>query len=187
MALLTPDRVAGLSDALLCERSANGDSDAFQALLRRHAPSMRAYAIRLTGSAADADDVLQETFIQAWKKMDTVENPERVKSWLMMLVNRKGIDLIRARKLNADIDNSPEPVAAGATPEQSAITGSQMGALSEVLKTLPVQQRQIWVMRELGGASYKEIAQTLMISESSVRGKLARARIALLDGLEGWK
>ncbi len=175
------------SDTLLCERAADGDTAAFQALICRYGPSMRAYAIRLTGSQADADDVLQETLIQAWKKIDTVHNPQRIKSWLMTLVSRKGIDYLRSQKSSSNLDAGPEPPAQGPTPEQSAITGSSLDALSQVLQKLPPQQRQIWVMREIGKASYREIAETLEISEASVRGRLARARLALLEGMEAWK
>lgn len=174
-------------DALLSQRASNGDQAAFHALVRRHAPAMRAYAIRLTGSTSDADDVLQETLIQAWKKLDTLEDPAKVRSWLMTLTSRKAIDLMRTRKPNVSIDAVAESSSPAQTPEQSAITGSQMGALSEALKTLPEQSREIWVMREVGGSSYQEIAELLGISSASVRGKLARARVKLVQEMEGWK
>lgn len=175
-----------LPDALLCARAVAGDQYAFQALIRRHAPAMRSYAIRLTGSTADADDVLQETFIQAWRKLDTLEDAAKVRSWLMTLTSRKAIDLIRTRKPNVPIDAVAETHAKEQTPEQSAITGSEIGALAKALKTLPKQSQEIWVMREVGGSSYQEIAELLDISPASVRGKLARARIKLVQEMEGW-
>lgn len=176
-----------LTDALLSERASNGDQAAFHTLVRRHAPAMRAYAIRLTGSVSDADDVLQETLIQAWKKLETLEDHAKVRSWLMTLTSRKAIDLIRTRKPNVSIDEVAESSSPEQTPEQSALTGSQMGALSEALKTLPHQSREIWVLREIGGSSYQEIAELLGISPASVRGKLARARVKLVQEMESWK
>ncbi|MBM7051724.1 MULTISPECIES: RNA polymerase sigma factor [unclassified Rothia (in: high G+C Gram-positive bacteria)] len=176
-----------LTDALLSQRASNGDQAAFQALVRKHAPAMRAYAIRLTGTTADADDVLQETFIQAWKKLDTLEDHSKVRSWLMTLTSRKAIDLIRTRKSNVSIDSVAESHAKEQTPEQSAITGSQINALAHALETLPEQSREIWIMREIGGSSYQEIAELLGISPASVRGKLARARVKLVQEMEEWK
>lgn len=185
MAPFVPD-VTSFSDTTLCERAASGDTHAFQQLIRRYAPLMRAYAIRLTGSTSDADDVLQETFIKAWEKIDTLNNPDKVKSWLMTLTSRKAIDLIRARKLTVDLDAAVGTIHSGLTPEENAITDSQMIHLSEVLKTLPLEQQQVWVMREVGGSTYKEISDTLKISEATVRGRLARARATLVRGMEGW-
>lgn len=178
--------VSHLSDAILCERAATGDSAAFQSLIRRYAPLMRAYAIRLTSSASDADDVLQETFIKAWEKIDTLQNPEKVKSWLMTLTSRKAIDLMRTRKLTVDLDSAANTAHPGTNPEDNAITDSQIVHLSKLLKTLPLEQQQVWVMREIGGSTYKEISETLKISEGTVRGRLARARAALVKGMEGW-
>lgn len=179
-------RVSELSDEILCERAAGGDTAAFQALIRRHAPLMRAYAIRLTGSRADADDALQETFIKAWEKIHTVQEPEKVKSWLMTLTSRKAIDLVRARKLTVNLDAAANTAQTGMTPEETAIAGSQIVRLGELLKTLPLDQQQVWVMREVGGSSYKEISETLNVSEGTIRGRLARARAALVKGMKGW-
>lgn len=176
------------SDAILCERAGDGDAIAFQTLIRRHAPAMRAYAIRLTGSRADADDVLQETFIRAWEKISTVEDPAKAKNWLMTLTTRKAIDHIRRRKDTVELDSIEAQSTAESTvdPEQSAITGSQLGALNELLKTLPLEQQQIWAMREIGGFTYKKIAEELSLPEATVRGRLARARATLLKGMASW-
>lgn len=188
MAPYSPDatQLSDLPDAVLCERASSGDVAAFQSLIRRYAPMMRAYAIRLTGSHSDADDVLQETFIQAWKKIDTVLEPAKVKSWLMTLTSNKSIDLIRSRKPTYDLDSARDSQSRGSNPEDNAITSSQMGELNKLLQKLPQDQRQIWVMREMGGSSYKEIAEALDVPEATVRGRLARARVTLTKGMEGW-
>ncbi|GGH62196.1 RNA polymerase sigma factor [Rothia aerolata] len=175
------------SDSLLCDRAGSGDNTAFQILIQRYAPLMRAYAIRLLGGTSDADDVIQETLIKAWKKIDTVQEPSKVKSWLMTLTNRTAIDHIRSRKVTSELDEVLESADNSISPEQNAIQGSQLGALNELLRRLPAEQSQVWTMREVGGFSYKEIAQTLQISEASVRGRLARARGTLIDGMDAWK
>lgn len=103
MALSSSLQDAG--DGILAERAADGDARAFEVLVRRHAPYMRAFAIRLTGSRADADDAVQEALITAWDRLPTLEKPDRVKSWLLQIVSRKSIDRIRARRPADDIDD----------------------------------------------------------------------------------
>jgi len=184
--VLFSSEASSLSDIILCERASSGDPLAFQMLIRRYAPLMRAYAIRLTGNRQDADDVLQETFIKAWEKIHTLENPESIKSWLMKLTSRKAIDLLRARKLTVELEVAADTVHSGASPEESAITDSQMIHLAGLLKALPLDQQQVWIMREVGGSTYQEISEILKITEATVRGRLARARATLVRGMEGW-
>ena len=74
----------------------------------------------------------------------------------------------------------------GASPEESAITDSQMIHLAGLLKALPLDQQQVWIMREVGGSTYQEISEILKITEATVRGRLARARATLVRGMEGW-
>ena len=87
---------------------------------------------------------------------------------------------------SVDLDSAANTAHPGTNPEDNAITDSQIVHLSELLKTLPLEQQQVWVMREIGGSTYKEISETLKISEGTVRGRLARARAALVKGMEGW-
>ena len=176
-----------LPSQLLFQRACDGDAPAFQVLVRSYLPAMRAYALKLTGSTADADDALQETLLTAWQKLDTLDDPSKVKSWLMTLTGRKCIDLIRARKVNTPIEDHHDLPSSAPTPETQAILGTEMRHLSLALKKLPEQQQQIWLMREYGGSSYHEIAETLGITTASVRGHLARARVKLLELMEGKK
>ncbi|MGY6497511.1 MAG: RNA polymerase sigma factor, partial [Microcella sp.] len=83
------DSLEAASDAVLAQRAADGDTAAFAALVTRHGPYLRAYAIRLTGSPSDADDALQETLIAAWERLDRLENPAAVRAWLSSILTRK--------------------------------------------------------------------------------------------------
>ena len=167
------------SDGLLAARSADGDSVAFGVLVRRLAPALRAYATRLTGSAADADDAVQEALISAWGALPGLEDPAKVRSWLFSIVSRKATDRIRARKPTAELDaERDEDTAEG--PEEHAVSSSRLDALAAVLDALPEGQRQCWVLKEMGGFSYEEIAEQLGMSVTTVRGKLARARVSVV-------
>ncbi len=175
------------SDSLLVERSVEGDTHAFEVLLHRHAGLMRAYAARLTGSTADADDVVQDAFITAWNQLDTLVDPSSVKSWLMRIVSRKAIDRIRARRSDTGIDDWDSPTPTIDNPEQQTIVRSQLDAVAGILASLPHLQRQCWILKEVGGYSYQDIADELGTPLTTVRGALSRARQALLRGMEDWK
>jgi len=174
------------SDAVLAERSADGDAIAFGILVRRHVQFLRAFATRLTGSSADADDAVQDALIAAWAQLGSLDDPSKVRTWLASIVSRKAIDRVRSRRPTAALDEtSTEPVSRG--PESRAVTTSQLDALSAVLSALPEAQRQCWVLKEVGGLSYDEIAERLGVTPTVVRGRLARARATVVTEMEAWR
>lgn len=173
------------SDALLAQRAADGDQLAFGVIVRRHVPYLRAFATRLINSSADADDAVQDALIVAWQRLPELENPERLRSWLSTIVSRKAMDRVRARKQVDELDETV-PTAAR-TPEARAVDSSQLSALAAVLAKLPDESRQVWVLKEVGGYSYDEIADELDTSVSTVRGRLARARATVLEQMKDWR
>lgn len=182
-----PSWLEHADDALLAERAGDGDVWAFECLLRRHLGLMRAVAFRLTRSAHDAEDATQEACVTAWQSMDTLRDPAQVRSWFLRIVSRKAIDRVRARRADVDLGAVASPADTRPGPELRVETGSQMQELSRILGALPELQRECWLLREVGGMSYRETADTLGESESTVRGALSRARKALFAGMENWR
>ena len=88
--------LSSATDAFLASRAADGDQIAFAVLVRRHAPFLVAFATKLTGSRADADDCVQEALITAWRRLPDLADPEKVRSWLTTIVSRKVTDRMRA-------------------------------------------------------------------------------------------
>nr|WP_254455043.1 RNA polymerase sigma factor [Paenarthrobacter ureafaciens] len=173
-------------------RAADGDTAAFEALARRHGPLMRATARRLTGTLADADDVVQESLMQAWKQLDNLRDPAAVKSWLLRIVGTRSIDHLRKRRNHVALDEAETLADAPSgpriqDPESTAVNASRVDALKSALQRLPEEQRRCWVLKEFNDLSYEEIALTLNISPDSVRGRLARARTALARTMEEWR
>ena len=189
----SPHQLDLVPDALLAGRAADGDTAAFEALARRHGPVMRACARRMTGSLADADDVVQEALMHAWKQLDTLRDGAAVKSWLLRITGSRSIDYLRRRKTHAALGDLDQDVEAGTGaarqdhPETAALSGSRMEDLKAALAALPEEQRRCWVLKQFNDQSYEEIAQTLNISTASVRGRLARARITLAREMEEWR
>jgi RNA polymerase sigma-70 factor (ECF subfamily) len=179
--------LADASDALLAERAADGDVRAFETLVKRHLSILRAYAWRLTGSQADAADAVQMALITVWQQLPSLREPGSVRSWMMRIVSRSATDLLRARKPTDDVDAGPHPESTWAGPLESAESSEAMRALAKALAALPESQRQCWILKEVGGESYSEIAEHLGITATAVRGKLARARESLMAAMEEWR
>lgn len=174
-------------DWVLVGRATEGDTVAFAALVRRYAPMMRAYARRILPGTAELDDVVQETFITAWEQLETLENPDRVKSWLMRITSRKAVDRVRALRPHTDIAAIELPGPQHTDPPRRHEASAGVEALREALADLPDTERQCWVLREIGEYSYDEIAEQLELPASTVRGKLARARQHIIVRMEEWR
>lgn len=184
------EQLGAASDATLVARSADGDPDAFGVLVRRHGPLMRAYAARILGGDADAEDVVQESVIQAWERIDDVTDPDHVRAWLFRITANKAFDRLRRRHPHQDIATLPEEHVAAAErtgPDRVVAARMQMEALAGIVQELPDAQRAVWVMREIGGASYADIVDETGLPLSTVRGVLARARRRVLERMEGWR
>jgi RNA polymerase sigma-70 factor (ECF subfamily) len=179
--------LADLDDDVLARRAGDGDVWAFAALVRRHEPVIRVYARRILGTTSDVDDVAQDTFITAWQQLPSLEDTSRIRGWLLTIASRKAIDRVRARKDHDDVDQRDYPGRTEDSPEYLAESSSRGRAVSAALATLPQDQRRCWVLKELGGYSYDDIATELQIPVSTVRGLLSRARKNMIRKMEAWR
>ncbi len=176
-----------LSDAALVGRAQDGDSDAFREIVRRHSGSMRAYVSRVVGSLSEADDVVQNALLNAWRQLDTLRDAAAVKSWLMQIASREAFALLRRRPADQSLTGYDRPYTGVDQPEQAAIRNAQLAALSRALETLPEDQRRCWLLRQVAELSYAEIAEEMETSPSTVRGLLSRARTSITVQMGGWR
>lgn len=176
-----------LPDALLVERAQDGDPDAFQEIVRRHSGLMRAYVSRMMGSLTEAEDVVQNAFLTAWRQLDTLRDRAAVKAWLMRIASREASAQLRKRPTDLPLLDFDGPSTAGNEPERTAIRNAQLAALSVALRALPDDQRQCWLLREVADLSYAEIAEEMESSPSTVRGLLSRARTSITIQMGGWR
>ena len=181
------DRLRFVNDEILVERAVDGDTAAFEALLHRHGPLMRAFTSRIIGSRTEADDVVQEAFIIAWRQLPTLRHPGSVRSWLMRIASRQAFAHIKRRPTDVPLPPLEVPVPIETQPEHVAVRNAELRALSVALDKLPDDQRQCWLLREIAELSYTEIAEEMRLSRATVRGKLARARTNITAQMEGWR
>jgi RNA polymerase sigma-70 factor (ECF subfamily) len=181
------DPLESADDTIIAGRAADGDTAAFAVLVRRHTPMMRAYARRILSGTADVDDVVQDAFITAWAQLPKLDDVGKLTSWLMRITSRKAIDRIRATRPHADLEEVELPAPDLSAPARQVEARAGVAALSDALRELPARQRECWVLREIGGYAYGEIADELGIPLTTVRGLLARARKDLVVRMEQWR
>jgi len=176
-----------VADEILVERAVDGDLTAFEALVHRHGPLMRAYTSRIVGSQTEADDVVQEALTIAWRRLPSLREPSAVRAWLMRIASRQAFTHLGKRASDVPLAALDHALPADTQPENVAVRNAQLEALSVALDNLGTDLRRCWLLREVAGLSYDEIAGEMQLPASTVRGKLARARVSIYAQMEGWR
>jgi len=163
-------------------------SPAFEAEALASLDSLYRAALRLTRRPADAEDLVQETFLRAFQHAKTFSGRSKVSSWLYRIcVNVCLTHQSRAGSPTTDIDDVNEAellVREDERPEVMAQRGETFRALEDGLRALPSQQRMVFILRELQGLSYGEIADVLGMNEQAARTNLCRAKRRLQTWLD---
>ncbi|RII11775.1 ECF RNA polymerase sigma-E factor [Streptomyces sp. YIM 130001] len=184
-----PDGGGEADDALLAVRAAEGDEDAFAALVQRHAPMLLRLATRLLGTRTEAEDAVQEAFISAWRRLPEFHGRASFATWTYRIVTNRCLNILRARKPVASLETAAEVAAPEHTVSPARIAESRDAVrdLREALGLLSAEQRTCWVLRELDGRSYEFIAATVGISQEAVRARVFRARRCLTQAMGAWR
>ncbi len=174
----------------LVVRAREGDIDAFESLVDRYETKLLRFCLRTLGDRQDAEDVVQDTLVQAWKSLNALSEPSAFGTWIYRLASNKCTDMLRRRMARPSDAQDPDDMSihpdGRASVEKSVEARTALQHFSSVLQTLSSEQRVTWVLHQMEGLSYAEVAATLGISEGSVRGRIHRARTAIMEGMEGW-
>lgn len=169
------------NDSELGRRIRAGDEAAFHELMERHADGLFGLAFTLMGNAADAEDVVQETFLGAYRRRGSFEGRSSPRTWLVRILMNQASKARRYRRVRRAMSiDSPEQngsmagAALQTAPAASAV--ESRADVDQMLETLSDEHRQVLVLRELQQMSYEEIAQTLAIPRGTVESRLHRAR-----------
>ncbi|RBP66991.1 RNA polymerase sigma-70 factor (ECF subfamily) [Brevibacterium sanguinis] len=174
----------------LVVRAREGDIDAFESLVRRYEMKLLRFCLRTLGDRQDAEDVVQDALVQAWRSLGSLSEPAAFGTWIYRLASNRCMDLLRRRAARPADAHDPEDLSVHAdgsvSVEKSVEARRALAHFSQVLEGLSSEQRVTWVLHQMEGLSYAEVAETLGISEGSVRGRIHRARTAIITGMEGW-
>ena len=175
-----------VSEKKIIEKVLGGDANAFEELVLRYEKTVYNLALRMVGDRDDASDMTQEAFIKAYGSLSSFRGDSKFSVWIYRIATNVCLDFLRSKSRKQQVSltvsddddedaqlDIPDPKA---DPEQQLIKKISMQSVEEGLKTLPDKQRQILVMRELGGMSYAEIGAALSLEEGTVKSRIFRAR-----------
>lgn len=175
-------------DAELLQAIAGGDRLAFDRLSRRHLDRAYGVALRMTGSRADAQDVVQDVFLRLWQRPDAWRPGQaQFSTWLYRVVVNRCLDLKRRPK-GTDLDSVEEPQDPDANAEDSLLNAERNRALDGAVNQLPERQRAAIVLTYTAGLRNAEAASAMDISVKAFEALLVRAKRELRDYLtgQGW-
>jgi RNA polymerase sigma-70 factor (ECF subfamily) len=163
-------------------RLGRNDPAAFRALIERHAQYLHGVAHALTGNAADAEDLVQETLLGAIS--GSFRGESSVRTWLVRILVNRAAMLRRTRKRKPAQELGETPVQS-AKPQAANAVDAKID-LTAMLEELSDEHRQVIVLRELEGLSYQEIAAALGVPRGTVESRLHRAREELRRRFKGY-
>lgn len=181
------------TDAAAVALARDGDSEAFRALVERHSRAVYRLAYRMTGSAHDAEDVVQETFLKAYRQLPRFESRANFSTWLHRIAVNCSIDLIRARphreqghgdtdleQFGAAVENTG---AAGTSPERLMLSTEVQKRIDDAMAGLSRMERAAFMLRHFEGRSIDEISRSLGLKTNATKHSIFRAvrkmRVAL--------
>ncbi len=176
-----PNRLAGLLAAFETALSSRGEAvpEEFRAGLMRALPALRTFALSLTGDAARADDLVQETLLKAWTNHHRFQPGTRLIAWLFTIQRNQFYSEIRKRK--REVEDADGVHAAGLTALADQDDAVALKTLYEKLEFLPATQRDALLLVGAEGFTYEEAAAVLSCRVGTVKSRVSRARSQLAD------
>jgi len=173
------------TDAEAAEEARKGNQLAFRALVDRHSRSVFRLAFRMTGNEQDAEDMVQETFLRAYKQLHRFDGRAAFGTWLYRIGANCSLDLLRARRLrkehsgtaaNDEATTLLDTVATSAPdPERLTRSGQLAGLLGPALEQLTEAERTAFVLRHYEGQNIEEIAKVLGVNKGAAKHSVFRA------------
>lgn len=177
----------------LLERLKAGDRQAFSELVERTSGKIYSLGLKMLGNEQDAEDMLQETYIKAYKALPGFENRSSVSTWLFRIAANEALMILRKRKnalpafdIDAEADDDAQPVEIVdwcCLPESELASTETKNELNNAISKLSPALRMVFLLRDMEGFSGAETAGILGINEDAVKTRLVRARLRLREEL----
>ena len=176
-------RDASSSDADLVLAAANGDKQAFVEIVARHQAMVCGVALGIVGNIAASEDVAQEAFLTAWQKIRELREPEKLRAWLRQIARHAALGHLRRQRGHDVLEEETELPDLAPAPDQQVAGREEAALLRCALTQLPEIYREPLILYYREHQSTKAVAETLDISEDTVRQRLARGREMLRENL----
>ena len=177
------------TDQQLIERALAGSKDAFGQLVRKYQDKLFTSLSHLTGSHADAEDIAQDAFVQAYLKLSTFRQHCAFYTWLYRIALNLVYTRARRHRIRASLSHTrsvteEDPSDPYGTPADALERREDATQIRQALNSLSEEHRTILVLRGVEGFDYDTIAETLELSAGTIRSRLHRARNELRDQLQ---
>jgi RNA polymerase sigma-70 factor (ECF subfamily) len=185
---VSPPELAGALD-----QARRGDRDAFRVLVERHATAVFRLAYRMTGNETDAEDMVQETFLRAWREIRRFDGRASFGTWLHRICANRTVDFLRSRNrwqpaISGGSDEDRDPFrnmpSELPSPERSARSAQASAMLEPALAVLSEVERTAFVLRHYEGLPIDEVASALGVQPGAARHSIFRAVRKLRRALE---
>ncbi len=182
------------TDQAAADEVRNGNQLAFRVLVERHSRSVFRLAYRMSGNEQDAEDLVQETFLRAYKQINKFDGRSAFSTWLYRICTNCSLDLLRSRKSRKEIkvkhhgEQSQDWLEAVAAPQPGPERLTQSGQMAKLLEPalnqLSEMERTAFILRHYEGCDIDEIAQTLGVQANAAKHSVFRAVQKLRRALE---
>jgi RNA polymerase sigma-70 factor (ECF subfamily) len=186
-----------VTDAAVVAQVLAGDRDAFRVLVDRHSRSIFRVVYRMTGNQQDTEELVQETFLRAYKSLERFELRANFSTWLYRIAVNRTLDFLSARKTHMQtkdtyqIVDNPEAddrqiqlPTQGPGPDRLVLSSEMKSKIAGALELLTPAERVAFTMRHMEGRSIEEISQTLNLKASAAKNSVFRAVQKLRQQLE---
>jgi RNA polymerase sigma-70 factor (ECF subfamily) len=187
-AQLVPEAPGRAADLALVERCRQGDLTAFEEIYRAHSGKLFSLACRMVGNPADAEDLLQEIFLSAHRKLESFRGESALGTWLYRLATNQCLDYLRSKaakagQLTGAIEDEPALADMGSR-KLAERTVAKMD-LERAMAKLPEGARAAFVLHDVQGLEHREVAEVLGVAEGTSKSQVHKARLRLRALLAG--
>ena len=184
-----------LTDAAFVARARSGDTDAFRVLVDRHGRSLFRLAFRMTGNEQDAEDVVQESFLRAYRQLAKFDDRATFGTWLYRIATNCSLDLVRSRKRRSEqlapqdeAGEMEDLVAAlpsgNPDPERVALSSEVRTRVADAMNDLSATERTAFVLRHFEGLRIEDVSRILACQPGAAKHSVFRAVQKLRRALE---
>jgi len=165
-----------MADAELVRAAQRGNKRAFVEIVARHQAMVSGIALGIIGGFAASEDVGQEVFLTAWRKIHDLREPEKLKGWLAQIARNAALAQVRSRKPHEELDESLTIADESPRPDEATASEEEAELVRQSLASLPEMYRLPLVLYYREGQSVRSVAESLGISEDAAKQRLARGR-----------
>jgi RNA polymerase sigma-70 factor (ECF subfamily) len=182
-----------LTDAVFVTKARSGDTDAYRVLVERHGRPLFRLAFRMTGNEQDAEDVVQESFLRAYRQLGKFDERASFGTWLYRIATNYSLDLVRSRKRRSANLAPPDPEkddpilslpSGDPNPERMTLSSEVRERVADAMKDLSATERTAFILRHFEGMCIEEVSRVLDCQPGAAKHSVFRAVQKLRRALE---